>query len=214
VVGAGPGAGAATARRFGREGFSIALLSRNQAKLDRLADELHADGIDARGFSADVTNADTLRQALAEAAAWGGPVEVLQYSPIPHRDFLKPVLETTREDLTRALTFSILGPQAAVAAVLPGMRSRARGTIIFINGGSAVRANPSVAGTSVAFAGQSAFAHMLHDVLAAQNIHVAQLIVPGAIREDDPDSSPAAIAEMVWTMHRDRVQFRYFQTPM
>jgi hypothetical protein len=35
-----------------------------------------------------------------------------------------------------------------------------------------------------------------------------------AVRASPADSSPAAIAEKVWTMHRDRVQFRYFQTPM
>ncbi len=34
IVGAGPGLGAAVARRFGREGFAVALISRDQAKLD------------------------------------------------------------------------------------------------------------------------------------------------------------------------------------
>ncbi|HEV7948517.1 MAG TPA: SDR family NAD(P)-dependent oxidoreductase, partial [Glaciihabitans sp.] len=33
IVGAGPGLGAAVARRFGREGFSVALISRDQSKL-------------------------------------------------------------------------------------------------------------------------------------------------------------------------------------
>lgn len=50
-----------------------------------------------------------------------------------------------------------------------------------------MRPHPERAGTSIAFAAESAYAAMLHDVLAPQNIHAAQLIVPGAIR---PDSEP------------------------
>jgi PPOX class probable F420-dependent enzyme len=42
VVGAGPGLGLAIARRFGREGFRVALISRAQSKLDALAAELAA----------------------------------------------------------------------------------------------------------------------------------------------------------------------------
>jgi short-subunit dehydrogenase len=54
IIGAGPGLGAAVARRFGREGFSIALISRNQSNLDAMAAELKAGGLTARGYAADV----------------------------------------------------------------------------------------------------------------------------------------------------------------
>jgi NAD(P)-dependent dehydrogenase (short-subunit alcohol dehydrogenase family) len=170
--------------------------------------------VTARGFAADVTDPAALQHALAEAAAWGGPIEVLQYSPIPHRDFLKPVLETTYNDLGRAIAFSVYGPKAAVDTVLPGMRALGRGAVVVVNGGSAVRPNAAVAGTSIAFAGESAYAQMLHDVLGPENIHVAQLVVPGAIDPDSAESSPDAIADQIWQIHQGRDQFRYFQTPM
>ena len=54
IVGAGRGVGAAVARRFGAEGFAVALLSRNQGRLDALATDLAADGVQAQGFAADV----------------------------------------------------------------------------------------------------------------------------------------------------------------
>jgi short-subunit dehydrogenase len=214
IVGAGTGTGAAVGRRFGRENFAVALISRDQAKLDQLAADLVAEGTTARGFAADVTDLAALQQALTEAAEWGGPVEVLQYSPIPHRDFLKPVLETTFDNLGRAVAFSIYGPKAAVDTVLPGMRGLGRGTIVVVNGGSAVRPNAAVAGTSVAFAGESAYAQMLNDALSSDNIHVAQLVVPGAISPDSLNSSPDAIAERIWQIHIARDSFRYFQTPL
>ncbi|WP_024794811.1 SDR family NAD(P)-dependent oxidoreductase [Tomitella biformata] len=40
VIGAGAGLGLATARRFGREGFSVALISRTRENVDRLAADL------------------------------------------------------------------------------------------------------------------------------------------------------------------------------
>jgi hypothetical protein len=98
---------------------------------------------------------ESLVAALGQASEELGTIEVLEYSPIPQREFLRPVLETTVDDLTAAVEFSVLGPVTAVEQVLPGMRSLGRGTVPFVNGGSGARPNPNVAGTSVAFAGES-----------------------------------------------------------
>ncbi|GAA0247445.1 SDR family NAD(P)-dependent oxidoreductase [Cryptosporangium japonicum] len=204
--------GAAVARRFGREGFAVALLSRSGA--GDLAGELTAEGITARGFAADVRDRTRLASALADAAAALGPIEVLQYSPIPAREFLRPLLETTHDDLAAAVEFSLHGPVAAVQQVLPGMRDLGRGTVVLVNGGSAARPNPAVAGTSVAFAAESAYARMLHEVVGPDGVYVGQLIVPRAIREDDPVTNGPAIAEHVWSLHRSREGFRHFHTPL
>jgi len=210
IVGAGPGLGTAIARRFGAEGFAIALISRNQVKLDRLAGDLTADGFTARGYAADVRDTDALSAALDAAAADLGTIEVLEYSPLPQGDFLKPVLETTVEDLTSATQFSVLGPVAAVHQVLDGMRALGHGTVLFVNGSSAVRPNPTYAGTSIAFAAESAFAQMLNVALADDNIHVGQLIIPGAIEPGHPTNDPAVLAGLLWDHHTARDTFRVF----
>jgi NADP-dependent 3-hydroxy acid dehydrogenase YdfG len=210
IVGAGPGLGAAVARRFGFEGFAVALISRNQERLDQLAAGLQAEGVTARGYAADVRDPKSLTAALDRAAEELGTIEVLEYSPIPQRDFLRPVLETTVDDLTAAVEFSVLGPVTAVQQVLPGMRSLGRGTVLFVNGGSGARPNPNVAGTSIAFAGESAYASMLHDVLADENIHIGQLIIPGAIQPGHPTHDPTVLAGTLWTIHTDRGEFRTF----
>ena len=77
-------------------------------------------GVDARGFVADVRDTGALGAALDRAADELGPVEVLQYSPLPQKEFLRPVLETTVDDLKAAVEFSILGPVTAVQRVVPG----------------------------------------------------------------------------------------------
>ncbi|GAA1223211.1 MULTISPECIES: SDR family NAD(P)-dependent oxidoreductase [Streptomyces] len=214
LVGAGPGLGLATARRFGTASHSVALISRNVEHLDALTAELSRDGVPARGFAADVLEPGSLTTALEAASETLGPIEILQYSPVPRADFMKPVLDTRADDLDAPLGFSVKGPVTCVNAVLPGMRALGRGTLLFVNGGSAVRPHPERAGTSIAFAAESAYAQMLHDALAPENIHAAQLIIPGAIRPDAEHSSPDALAERLYAMHAERSGFRHFAEPL
>lgn len=208
IIGAGPGLGAATARRFGAEGFDVAVVSRNVDRARGLAADLAAEGVPAHGFATDARDPAALARTLEEIAETVGPVEVLQYSPLPQKDFLRPVLETTPADLVGPVETSIYGPVAAVHQVLPGMRHLGRGTVLFVNGGSGARPAARVAGTSIAFAGLGAFATMLHDEVAADGIHVAQLIVPGAIEVGHARKDPAVLADRLWSMHTDRDGFR------
>lgn len=210
IIGAGPGLGRATARRFGAEGFSVALISRTQRNVDELAAELTSEGVTARGYAANVRDPHTLLATLDAAAADLGPIEVLQYSPVPAKDFMKPVLETTAEDLLGPIEQSVYGPIAAVQHILPQLRDAGHGTILFINGSSATRPNSAVAGTSIAFAGESAYGQMLHDALQGSGIHVAQLIIPLGIGGGDPDHDPDALAHRIWGLHKDRGPFRTF----
>ncbi|MEV7324181.1 SDR family NAD(P)-dependent oxidoreductase [Streptomyces sp. NPDC093970] len=210
IVGAGPGLGAAVARRFGREGFGVALLARDADRLAAIAGELAGHGVDARGYSADVRDPLALTGALERAAEELGTVEILQYSPVPQRDFMRPVLETGYADLLGPVEFSVYGPVAAVRQVLPGMRELGRGTVLLVNGGTAVIPHPDRAGTSIAFAAESAYGHLLHDRLAGEGIHVAQLVIPGAIVAGHARKDPAVLAETLWSIHRDRHGFRHY----
>ncbi|MCK5891508.1 SDR family NAD(P)-dependent oxidoreductase [Aeromicrobium sp.] len=210
IIGAGSNLGAAVARRFAQEGFSVGLVSRNVGRTRQLAETLQAEGIEARGYTADVRRPASIREALDAISADLGPIDVLQYSPLPAKEYLRPVLETTVEDLQPALEFSILGPLAAVHHVTQHMRFLGGGTVLLVNGGSAVRPVAKFAGTSVAFAGESALGQMLHEALAPDDIHVGQLIIPGSIEPGHPRKDPEVLAELLWTMHRDHGDFRVF----
>ncbi|MFI8192508.1 SDR family NAD(P)-dependent oxidoreductase [Streptomyces sp. NPDC085946] len=214
LIGAGPGLGLAAARRFGKAGHTVALLARDRGHLDDLVAALDGDVIQAHGYTADVLDPDALTDALHAAAEDLGPIEILQYSPVPRADFMKPVLETTAADLDAPPAFSVKTPVTCVNTVLPGMRTWGRGSPLFVNGGSAVRPKDTVAGTSIAFAGESAYAQMLHTALAPENIHVAQLIVPGAISPDSATSSPEKLAELLHGLHTDRDGFRHYAEPL
>ncbi len=214
IAGAGKGLGAAVAERFGREGFAVALISRNQDRLDSLAAQLGESGVTAKGFAANVRDGDSLRAALEAATEQLGPIEVLQYSPLPAKEYMRPVLETTAEDLVGPVEFSVYGSVNAVRQVLPGMRALGTGTILFVNGGSAVRPGARVTGTSIAFAGESAYAQLLHDAVAEEHVHVGQLIIPFGIDDGQDAHSSAAVAEQLWTIHSERGDFRTYAEPL
>ena len=214
IIGAGPGLGAAVARRFGREGFAIAVISRNQSKLDAMAAELTAAGFTARAYAADVLTPASLESALARAAAELGPITALQYSPLPSRDYLKPVLEMTPELALEALQFSALGLIHAARAVLPAMRESGDGSIILINGGTSVKARAGFAGTSVAFPAESAYGEMLHDALAGEGIRVNQLVIPGGIPQLQLANGIDGVADRIWDLHAVAGPFRTMLIPL
>ena len=207
IVGAGPNLGMAVARRFGREGFSVGLVSRTQEKLDGLAAELESEGVTAAGAAADIRDSDALAAAIGSLAGRLGEVDVLEYSPLPAREFMKPILETSVDDVRGPLEFSVLGAVAATRAVLGPMRDAGRGTILFTTGGAAINPYPLRAGVGISFAGEVAYARMLHDELADQGIHVAHTAIGGSIAHGG-DHEPADIADVLWSHHTDRSTFQ------
>jgi len=207
IVGAGPNLGLAVARRFGREGFSVGLVSRTQAKLDDLAAQLEGEGITAAGAAADIRDAAALAAAIDGLAGRLGEVEVLEYSPLPAREFMKPILETTVDDVRGPLEFSVLGAVAATRAVLGQMQAAGRGTILFTTGGAAINPYPLRAGVGISFAGEVAYARMLHDELADHGIHVAHTAIGGSIAPGG-DHEPDEVADLLWTHHAERGPFQ------
>jgi NADP-dependent 3-hydroxy acid dehydrogenase YdfG len=208
IVGAGPNLGLAVARRFGREGFAVGLISRTESRLVELGAQLQLDGVTSAGAAADIRDSDALAGAIKKLADELGPVEVLEYSPLPAPEFMKPILETTVDDLRGPLEFSVLGAAAATQAVIGPMREAGRGTILFTTGGAAVNPYPARAGVGVSFAGEVAYARMLHDALRDEGVHVAHVAIAGRIAPG-ADNEPDDIAEVLWTHHVDR---RVFQT--
>jgi NADP-dependent 3-hydroxy acid dehydrogenase YdfG len=207
IVGAGPNLGLAIARRFGREGFAVGLVSRTQAKLDDLASQLKSEGVTAAGAAADIRDSDALTAAIRSLAGRLGEVEVLEYSPLPAPEFMKPILETTVDDVRGPIEFSILGAVAATQAVIGPMRDAGRGTIMFTTGGAAINPYPLRAGVGISFAGEVAYARMLHDELADSGIHVAHTAIGGRIAPG-MDHEPSDVADVLWSHHVDRGTFQ------
>ena len=122
IVGAGPNLGAAVARRFGREGMAVGLVSRDAGKLELLTQQLAGEGLRVGVPGRPIfATAIGCRPRSANSPGEVGGVEVLEYSPLPAGEFMKPILETTVEDLRAPLEFSVLGAVAAARVVIGPM---------------------------------------------------------------------------------------------
>ncbi len=174
-----------------------------------LSATLRRGGVALTGAAADIRDTDALGAAITALADRLGPVEVLEYSPLPAREFMKPILETSVEDVRGPLEFSVLGAVAAVQTVVGPMREAGRGTILFTTGGAAVDPYPARAGVGISFAAEVAYARMLHEQLAPDGVHVAHMAIAGRIAPGQ-DHEPDDIAEALWSHHtgRDRFQTR------
>ena len=120
---------------------------------------------------------------------------------------MKPILETTAEDLRGPLEVSVFGAATAVHTVLEPMRKAGRGTILFTTGTAFITRNPQRAGVGVSFSGEVAYAEMLHKALAEEGIHVAHTAIHGAIgpgKQFEPD----AVADILWQHHTAREGFQ------
>jgi NADP-dependent 3-hydroxy acid dehydrogenase YdfG len=207
IIGAGPNLGAAVARRFGREGLKVGLIARDETKLAALGADLGALGIVTAYAAADIRDPDGLSGAITSLAQRLGPVEVLEYSPLPAREFMKPILETSVDDVRGPLEFSVLGAVAAVTTVVQPMLERGSGTILFTTGGAAINPYPLRAGVGISFAAEVAYARMLHDELADRGIHVGHTAIAGRIAPGE-NHEPDDIADVLWKHHVERSTFQ------
>nr|WP_246324056.1 SDR family NAD(P)-dependent oxidoreductase [Petropleomorpha daqingensis] len=193
VIGAGPGIAGATARRFGRDGYDVALVARDADRLTELGEGLQADGITAGWAPADAGDAAALTRAIGLFTAHAGPADVLLYNAVGRRQ--TTAADLTPEELAADLAAGVIGLQTAVQAVLPGMRERGSGTVLVTGGGAADDPRPAAPSLGVQKAALRALVTVLAEALAPEGIHVATATVRGLVRDDGP-IRPVEIAEL------------------
>ncbi|WP_030184616.1 SDR family NAD(P)-dependent oxidoreductase [Streptomyces sp. NRRL S-813] len=205
VIGAGPGLGAAAARRFGREGHPVGLIARSTERLETIAAHLASEGLMTAFETADVTDEQALTAALGALRERLGPIDVVLFSPRPDLAWIKPVLDTAPQDVANALALNVIAAVAAVRTVVPDMRRRGHGTLLFTTGGAAVEPHRDRAVSALAYAAESAYVRMLHDALAGHGVHAAQITVVGPIgpgARHEPDD----VAQQLWQVHTTHAQ--------
>lgn len=203
IVGAGPGLGAALARRFGAAGFGVALLARTPGRVDRLAAELREHGVIARGYPADVTDPAALTAALDAARVDLGELDALAYLPSP--ELPQPsVDELTPRDTLAALQRQILGAVTAVGAVLPDMRRRRTGSLLFTTGPSALYPSPALGAVGLASGGLRNYVLALNEALHPDGVFAALVVLDLFITPGAGHADPDHIADRIYELHRDR----------
>ena len=204
IIGAGPGLGLEIARAFGKKGFDVALVARSQAKVDALASALVVEGIQARGFTADVSEPDTIRGALRSIRESLGPIDVLEYSPADRALESVDAVDVTMDNLQPQIDFYLGGAIAAVGAVLPDMIAAGTGTVLVTTGGGALARTPVRGNVNIAAAGLRNWILNLGAAVAEKGVYVGFVAITALIGGGRPDAEPAVIAQSYVKLHDER----------
>lgn len=214
VIGAGDATGGAIARRFAREGYVTCVTRREKERLKDLVTQIETDSGKAVAFGSDARKEEDMVALFDEIERDIGEVNVAVFNIGGNVRF--PITETTTRVYTKvwemcALAGFLMGREAA-KRMLP----REKGTILFTGATASVRGGAGFA----AFAGGKhalrALAQSMARELGPKGIHVAHIVIDGAIdtafirdtfpamyekKKDGGILSPDHIAEMYWMLH-------------
>lgn len=165
IVGASKGIGLATAQALGRRGHTVIGTSRKPA--------------DNRLLPLDVTDSDSIHQLITRIK--GQPVDAMIYNA--GYDLYSAAEDTTMDDLMMQLDANFLGAVRMTQAILPQLRQRNGGKLIYLSslgGMSALPFNSAYSASKFALEG---YAESLRYELLPRNIFVS-LVEPGQVRTD------------------------------
>jgi NAD(P)-dependent dehydrogenase (short-subunit alcohol dehydrogenase family) len=212
VVGVGAGLGAALARRFAGQ-YAVALLARDEGKLNELASEIEASGGRAIAVPADVSKPQQMSPAFERIRNELGEVDVLLYNAAM-RPFGR-LMETKASTFETTWRVNAFGAFLCSQEVVPAMLSKGRGVVIFTGATAGTRPFATSAAFGPAKFAMRGLAQVMARDLGPQGVHVAYVNVDGAIdmpfitklRPDlkkEDKLGPAAIAESFWHVaHQD-----------
>jgi NAD(P)-dependent dehydrogenase (short-subunit alcohol dehydrogenase family) len=214
VVGAGDATGGAIAKRFAQEGYVACVTRRSADKLQPLVDAIKANGGDAHGFACDARKEEEVIALVEQIESEIGPIEALVFNigaNVPCS-----ILEETARKYFKIWEMACFSGFLNAREVAKRMAKRQRGTILFTGATAGMRGAAGFAAFAGAKHGIRALAQSMARELGPMNIHVAHVVVDGAIdtrfiRESFPEKyatkdedgilNPEHIAENYWYLH-------------
>jgi 3-oxoacyl-[acyl-carrier protein] reductase len=183
VTGASRGIGRALATRLHDEGMDVVVVSRTEAALTALRDELTDGPGRTLAIAADVSDERSARQAVHTAEASLGPIDLLvNNAGVSERDDAT-VWEADAADWWDVMTTNVRGPLLFCQAVVPGMVQRGTGRIVNINSLRAVHALPTQTAYGVSKAALGKLTQSLSAGLAGTGV-LAFDYSPGRVQTD------------------------------
>ena len=190
LVGIGPGNGAALARRFDRDGYAVALLSRSTELSSQLARSLSQ----ARAIGCDAADAASVKRAFDEVRTSLGQPEVVVYNA--GSGLFGGFADVSAQDFENAWRVNALGSFLVAKETLPAMEANGRGSFVFIGATASLRGTPRSTAFAPAKAAQRIFAQSLARQLGPKGVHISLIVVDGVVdlprtrarMPDKPDS--------------------------
>lgn len=216
IVGAGPGISAATARRFGKEGYKVGLISLKQEEAVKEQKALEALCVTAFAFSGDASNAQSITNAVKKAKKALGVVSVLHYNAYSITG--GNLLETKPEEVASACATAVTGLVASVQLLLEDLKS-CKGAVLVTSSGVGQTDVPgeveeflvglNISGYLIAKAAQHRCIMQLIHKLKPEGVFVGKVNVQAIVKGTAWDDGTAKIetdtvAEAFWKLLNDR----------
>ena len=214
VIGAGDSTGGAIARRFAREGFVACVTRRTSEKLEPLVAAIRDAGGEAHGFASDARKEVDMETLVAYIEREVAPIEVAVFNVGANVRF--PLVETTERVYRKVWEMGALGGFLMGREVARAMLARGHGTIVFTGATASMRGGIGYCAFAGAKHALRALAQSMARELGPQGIHVAHVVIDGAIdtpfiaenfperyakKNEDGILGPDAIAENYWSLH-------------
>jgi NAD(P)-dependent dehydrogenase (short-subunit alcohol dehydrogenase family) len=214
VIGAGDATGGAIAKRFAQGGYVACVTRRSADKLQPLVDEIRAAGGQAHGFASDARKEEDVVALVEQIERDVGPIDVLVFNigaNVPCS-----ILEETARKYFKIWEMACFSAFLVGREVAKRMVKRGHGTIIFTGATAGMRGSANFAAFAGAKHALRALAQSMARELGPRNIHVAHVVVDGAIdtefiRTNFPDRyalksedgilNPDHIADNYWHLH-------------
>lgn len=214
VIGAGDATGGAIAKRFAREGYVACVTRRSADKLQPLVDEIRAADGEAHGFASDARKEEEVAELIETIERDIGPIEAFVFNigaNVPCS-----ILDETARKYFKIWEMACFSAFLTAQAVARRMVTRGRGTILFTGATAGLRGAANFAAFAGAKHGVRALAQSMARELGPMNIHVAHVVVDGAIdtafirdtfpemyarKEQDGILNPEHIADNYWFLH-------------
>jgi len=202
IIGAGDATGGAIARAFAAEGLTACVnrRERNADALEALAEAIRGEGNKARAFPGDARSEEAMIALFDQVESEVGPVEVAVFNIGANVNF--PITETSVRVYTKVWEMACLSGFLMGREAARRMGSRGRGTIIFTGATASLRGGSGFAAFSGAKAALRMQAQSMARELGPQGIHVAHVVIDGAIDTDfikdrHPDFERAKAEELI-----------------
>jgi NAD(P)-dependent dehydrogenase (short-subunit alcohol dehydrogenase family) len=213
-VGAEAGLGAALGRRFARAGLHVLLGARRAEHIEAMASAIREAGGAAGAVAMDATVPADVTRLFDAAERAGGPPDLVVYNA--GNAYMRPLLDTSEADFESVWRLACFGGFLAGREAARRMLPRGSGSILFTGATASLRARPPFTTFAAAKAALRALAHGMAREFGAKGLHVAHVVIDGAIDGDQlnrrfpelrerlgPDGmlAPDAIAEAYWQLH-------------
>ena len=179
IIGAGDATGGAIAKRFAQEGYITCVTRRHAEKLQALVAEIEQQGGKAYAFGSDARKEEQVIQLIEEIESNIGEIEVMVFNigaNVPCS-----ILEETAQKYFKIWEMACFSAFLVGREVAKRMVPRQKGTIIFTGATAGLRGSAYFAAFSGAKHALRALAQSMARELGPQNIHVAHVVVDGAI---------------------------------